>query len=371
MVMHVSYITGAGRCALVNTERWCRLLWEKGAELEDSSSQYSLGVIHLGEGSLVEINVTRAQAYLEQALAGRQWKAAWLLSQLYMEDHESLGKNCTKALEYMWTFIAQTSDLSSVSQEAFEKLTGHPLTAEDRTDLIPEPFRALLLYAYLAEKGSVSAGMNAGWMLERGQGLPLSTPQGAAEQSEPLKENRVHAYGMQDFAPTTESLRLAAYYYGRAAATNHTPAMVDYANLLVNLQWALKLHGSLVIHTPQGEQLTGTQLVQKGLELYADAKARRDSEAATNLAWAHFAGVGVEQDLRRAQELYHEAAEMARDGKTGFAPLTALMLTRGLRWGLPLRAGARVASWVGGQREGGLLGRLAEWSQMVTKAIAV
>lgn len=323
---------------------WCRLLWEKGAELRDSSSLYSLGVIHLGEGDLVERNVTHAQALLEEALTGQQWKAAWLLSQLHMEGDVPTGKNCTSALEYMWAFIQKSGDVSSISQDAFEQLWGHPLTSEDSIDVTPNPFQALLLYAYLAEKGSVFAGMNAGWMLERGQGLPfVPMPELQVETGRVMMQ----AHGVHEFSPTGESLRLAAYYYGLAAFTNHTSAMVDYGNLLMHLQGPLHTYGRVVIHTSEGVRMTDAQQMQKSLELYANAKARGDAEAATNLAWAHFAGVGVRQDLQRAQELYLEAAEMASDSTAGFAPLAALLLTRGLQWGLPSRAGARFARWVG------------------------
>ena len=260
---------------------------------------------------------------------------------------EGADTNCTRAVRHLWDFVAQRGDLSEQSARAFEQLVGVPLTAaghggDEGGSLKIDPLGALLLSAYLAEQGAVAAAMNAGWMLERGQGLPTRGPRGAWR-----------VLGTRDEAPTARSLRLAAYYYELAARSNATAAQVDFAHLLLRLDAA---GADVTVATAEGA-LRGQARVAHALELYRAAADAGDVEGATALAWTAVAGVGAAQNLTSALRLFREAAGHAQGVADGFAPVVGLVVTHGvngLRWGLPQQAGVRVERWVARRARVGL-----------------
>ena len=300
--------------------------------------------------------------YLQHCMQARQRAC-----QTVLQSHAG-GPNCTLALLYLWHWTNERSDWSDVSFDALDLLVGFPAKAGKPAG-DPAPFSALLNYAFLAEQGCIAAALNAGWMLERGQGLPRGgywrgVPGAPVATSSTGASTAVSTVGFddRDDAPPRHVLQHAAYFYGRAARTNEGPALVDYANLLIDLHPYGTVDGS----APPGDataagavlarsvgaavphvarlpsrvayptspaatfqtidgNLTPAQTVQRAVQLYAKGHVAGDVEATTNLAWASVAGIGVLQNLTRARSLYAAAVALAPDGAfaDAFAPRAA------------------------------------------------
>jgi TPR repeat protein len=406
---------GCNRAArLVSTRfRWlsgqftcaCRQLWEAGAAQGDPSCQAALGQLLLTGDGATPRDAAAARRHLRDAFDGGHWKAPWLLAQLYKEhgEVEGSGPNCTAALPYLWQFVSDRADWADVSYDALDLLTGSASRAgRSREASEPKPFSALLIYAFIAEQGSMAGALNAGWMLERGQGWPAaggwySAPgahlahRGAqhaaaaatarAEQSNadadiaartPSVSTPVVGHGER--APVRkETLRLAAYFYARAARAEVGAALVDYANLLLDLAPRRALAPSPaeaqrlpqrfppapgrlgsasgpVFKTidgmlpPSGQAAFAVQLLRRG-------RAAGDVEAATSLAWSSVAAVGGPQNLSHAKQLYAAAVALSRDESfaAAFAPRAAVValewLEAALR-ALPARPAAHVRAFV-------------------------
>jgi TPR repeat protein len=345
---------------------------------------YALGELHLRGDEVIERDVTAAQRYLQQAHDVAHYKAPWLLSELYYKHTDVPGGvNCTKALEYMWVFTSERSDWSEISTDALEALTGEIQMAQGvhhgAAPLELSAHTALLNYVFLAEQGSVVAGMNAGWMLERGQGLPRSrlrshTPSASSgvaagaglgkvpairdtgSNSEAWLEGAQKAQQAHETvehpkrAPTSDSLQLAAYYYGRVARTGFGPALVDYGNLLMGVQ---HFRHDLGRGIPQFRTIDGYMSLRsqelEAIRLYFLAKVGGDAEATTNLAWTFLAGVGTDQNMTRALALYATAVDMAPFEADKFAPrvaLTTMRVVQALQLVLPEALGTAVKKWV-------------------------
>jgi TPR repeat protein len=215
-----------------------------------------------------------------------------------------------------------------------------------------DPRRAVLLYTILSEQGSLEAGINAAWLLERSDG--------------------------SEYAGRRDSL--IRYMYTRAALADSPHAQIDYANWLLktalseqqeqevpplhdggvpesrelgesggrmesrgaqlpgggppssrsaigatvsdsDVDWAVSLRMGLA----GGKMHQGSGAIEQALLLYARARQLRDPEGATNLAWMHAAGMGVRRNVTAAIEECKTAIKIASTEAEKLAPRVALI----------------------------------------------
>ena len=367
-------------------------------------------------------NVTAASEALVAAYDAGHWKAAWQLAHLVYQHGvhfeqspvAAAQSSCSTAIGFAWHFIGEHGGWVDTSYDALELLTAHggvpaPVSAAPQGANAegPQPWAALLDYVFMAEQGSITGGLNAGWMLQRGQGWPrrgawpgISDGAGAApdtvadwqdvhsqhavspthagdaasaasEQDGIERDIEVEIVGYGEHAPDgVTASRLALYYYGRVARTNASVPLLEYANMLASLQpWPAEAprprkqrgkpsRSSSSGHTgghsfapepPLVQTIDGTLSMQQqaGLaaQLYERAAVHGTSEAATHLAWCYAAGLASLANFTAAEEQLHEAVHLAETTADVLPAAAALLAMRTARWVAGVLPHAQRKAW--------------------------
>ncbi|KAL3157325.1 hypothetical protein ABBQ32_011809 [Trebouxia sp. C0010 RCD-2024] len=242
-----------------------RQAFETGALLGDPDAMFNLGTIYAG-GHGVETNHSLAHEHYLDAHDAGHWRAPHALAITHQRGW-GVAANCTKAQQYIQTFIKERSTWADQMDEAVLALDAG------------NEWLALLQYAVVAVQGSSVAQANLAWLLERSS-----------------------RYDVQH--KTKVCLRLLT----QAGKGGFADAWVDAGNL----------------------EYRGRHLEEAG-RLYGVAAKAGSIEGMYSLGWMHAQGLGVAPNTSRAAALYRQAIRRAPDWQHAAPPFIALLLLPGLR----------------------------------------